>query len=79
MEFGHHVLEGKGVEVRNLKTQIRTQNNSLLFKWLWRFNREENAIWRKTIKEKFGMEDHCITKNPNHSYSISNGKYIRRM
>lgn len=30
-------------------------NKALLCKWLWRFGREVNCIWRKVIVSRYGL------------------------
>lgn len=39
-----------GLGIRDLITI----NDSLLCKWLWRYSVEQNAMWRRLIKEKYG-------------------------
>lgn len=39
-----------GLGIRNLKTM----NDALLTKWLWRYGEEKSSLWRKIIYEKFG-------------------------
>ncbi|XP_060190109.1 uncharacterized protein LOC132619168 [Lycium barbarum] len=43
-----------GLVIKNL----RKQNQSLLIKWLWRYSNEDQSLWKKVIKEKYG-EDHA--------------------
>lgn len=31
-------------------------NRALLRKWLWRFGREENHLWRRVIVAKYGLD-----------------------
>ena len=40
-----------GLGIRNL----RSKKKALLFKWLWRFPNEQEALWAKVIKTKFGL------------------------
>ena len=42
-----------GLGVRNLKVH----NNSLLTKWLWRYNLEDQALWKELVQHKYGQED----------------------
>lgn len=39
-----------GMGIRDL----RKQNNSLLMKWLWRYNEEGQALWKDVIRTKYG-------------------------
>ncbi|XP_075091548.1 uncharacterized protein LOC142171749 [Nicotiana tabacum] len=64
-----------GVGVRNL----RMQNKSLLMKWLWRFTREDQALWRKVIKAKYGKEGFWMTKQVNNAYGTSLWRTIRNL
>lgn len=63
----HGCKEGKGYKLVNWQTtmrsieqgglgirNLRAQNNSLLTRWLWRYNKEDHAIWREVIRHKFG-------------------------
>lgn len=34
--------------------RIKEINRALLTKWLWRFENEENSLWRKIITDKYG-------------------------
>ena len=34
---------------------LRNKNKALLFKWLWRFPNEQEALLAKVIKSKFGL------------------------
>ena len=40
-----------GLGIRNLRSKYK----ALLFKWLWRFPNEQEALWAKVIKSKFGL------------------------
>ena len=60
-EFKHHLVGwGKictpkqmgGLGVRNLVPF----NQTLLGKWLWRFEIEVNKVWRRVLVAKYGME-----------------------
>jgi hypothetical protein len=35
---------------------VEVTNRALLGKWLWRFGREENHLWRRVIVAKYGIE-----------------------
>ncbi|KAG5598573.1 hypothetical protein H5410_029943 [Solanum commersonii] len=43
-----------GLGIRNLNTD----NQSLLMKWLWRYNLEPYSLWRNVIHDKYGQDDH---------------------
>lgn len=45
--------EGGGVETRCLKAM----NKALLCKWLWRFEKEPECLWRQVVAAKFGEVD----------------------
>jgi hypothetical protein len=36
--------------------KVAVTNRALLGKWLWRFGREENHLWRRVIVAKYGLE-----------------------
>ena len=42
-----------GLAIQNL----RYFNEALLGKWLWRFGYEREALWRRVIKVKYGVEE----------------------
>ncbi|XP_026450690.1 uncharacterized protein LOC113350786 [Papaver somniferum] len=57
-----------GLGVKNLKIM----NQALLCKWSWRFAKEEDAMWRKIVAEKYGTGDvQWMAKVPNCSYGSS--------
>ena len=35
--------------------RLKEKNQALLFKWLWRFPLEQDSIWAKVIRSKFGV------------------------
>ena len=53
-----------GLGVRNLKVH----NNSLLTKWLWRYNLEDQALWKELIQHKYGQEDQWWSKEVTETY-----------
>ncbi|XP_019241886.1 PREDICTED: uncharacterized protein LOC109221911 [Nicotiana attenuata] len=53
-----------GLGIRNL----RLHNRTLLFKWLWRYNHEQQALWRKVIEAKYGQDSQWCTKRVTSSY-----------
>ncbi|WMV46335.1 hypothetical protein MTR67_039720 [Solanum verrucosum] len=59
--------------IRNLKLQ----NRSLLMKWLWRFASQEQALWKETIKARFGMENKWTTYMPTQPYGTGVWRSIR--
>ncbi|WMV37516.1 hypothetical protein MTR67_030901 [Solanum verrucosum] len=60
-----------GQGVRNLKTQ----NQCLLMKWLWRLASNEQALWKEVIQAKYEMEDHWSTSMVTNTYGL--GRTIR--
>ncbi|WMV40391.1 hypothetical protein MTR67_033776 [Solanum verrucosum] len=64
-----------GLGIRNLKIQ----NQSLLMKWLWRFASEEQALWKETIKARFGMENLWITNLSTQPYGSGIWRSIRNL
>lgn len=40
---------------------LRRRNNSLLMKWLWRFNGEQHALWKEVFISKYGQTGQCLT------------------
>ena len=50
-----HAKEKGGLGIGNLEKR----NKAFLIKWLWRFPKEEQSLWHKVIKSKFGI-------HPNH-------------
>lgn len=57
----------EGLGVRNLKTQ----NQSLMMKWLWRLASSEQALWKELIKQKYEMEGHWTIKLVTSTYGTS--------
>lgn len=43
--------------------RIKQMNVSLLLKWWWRFGKEKNALWRKSIAAKYKMEGELVAKD----------------
>ncbi|WMV18045.1 hypothetical protein MTR67_011430 [Solanum verrucosum] len=64
-----------GLGIRNLKIQ----NQSLLMKWLWRFASQEQALWKETIKARFGMENLWITNLSTQPYGSGVWRSIRNL
>ncbi|XP_060216293.1 uncharacterized protein LOC132643774 [Lycium barbarum] len=46
-------------------------------KWLWRYSNEDQTLWKKVIKEKYGEEDAWKTKIINTVYGVSVWRTIR--
>ena len=36
---------------------LRVMNEALKTKWLWRFAKEDNAMWKNVIKAKYGIDN----------------------
>ena len=53
------------------------QNRSLLMKWLWSFASHEQALWKKTIKTRFGMENKWTAYMPTQPYGTGVLRSIR--
>ncbi|OIT06900.1 clip-associated protein [Nicotiana attenuata] len=64
-----------GLGIKNL----RKQNKCLLMKWLWRFPKEEQTLWGKVIKAKYGKEGFWMTKEVKNPYGISLWRSIRNL
>lgn len=48
-----------GLGIRN----IREMNDTLLFKWWWRYGVEKEALWRKVINSKYKPNSSCWLPN----------------
>ena len=46
------LIANGGLEIRKLTTF----NKALLGKWLWRFGKEEDRLWRRVVASKYGVE-----------------------
>ena len=57
-----------GLGVGNLERR----NKSLLFKWLWRFPLETDALWYAVIKSKYGLHDNQWDSGINHLVTYRN-------
>ncbi|KAK2651472.1 hypothetical protein Ddye_011328 [Dipteronia dyeriana] len=40
--------------------KIRDKNQSMLTKWIWRFGRDENGLWRRVIRSKYKVHDRSL-------------------
>ena len=47
-----------GLGIRNLFNQSK----SLMIKWLWKFNNEEQSYWKEVIKAKYEEVDNWMSK-----------------
>ncbi|KAK3206977.1 hypothetical protein Dsin_021023 [Dipteronia sinensis] len=45
--------------------KMQEKNKSLLTKWIWRFGKEENALWRRVICSKYGVAKSLLLWNWN--------------
>lgn len=64
-----------GLCIKNLKSQ----NQSSMLKWLWRFVSHEESLWKEVIKEKYDMEGKWTTKTVEGPYGVSLWKSIRNL
>ena len=66
-------IQSGGLAIQNLRYFIE----ALLGKWLWRFGYEREALWRRVIRIKYGVEegDWCSNFVPD-SYGVSLWKTI---
>lgn len=61
-------MERGGLGIRDL----RDLNRALLAKWLWRYGKEPNALWRKVIDAKYKAHEFgWFSKEPRGSYGCS--------
>jgi hypothetical protein len=68
-------VQNGGLGIRNL----RSFNQALLGKWLWRFATERDALWRKVVEVKYGsMAGGWCTNQVMRSYGVGVWKHIRR-
>ena len=57
---------------------LRSFNSALLSKWLWRYDLETNALWRRVIKAKYGkVWGGWCTKKMKSAYGVSLWRFIR--
>ncbi|XP_026448108.1 uncharacterized protein LOC113348517 [Papaver somniferum] len=48
---------------------LKKMNQALLSKWLWRFAKEDDVLWRNIIAEKYGIDGvEWLSKTPNGSF-----------
>ena len=68
-------LQFGGLGIRNL----RTFNQALLGKWLWRYGRETTRLWRWVIETKYGNDwEGWRTKEVSNPYGVSLWRTIRQ-
>lgn len=58
--------------------RIRTTNKTLLSKWLWRFGRERENLWRQVIASKYGSVSDWEAKSSMHPYGCGCWKAIMK-
>ncbi|WMV55131.1 hypothetical protein MTR67_048516 [Solanum verrucosum] len=88
----HGCKEGKGYKLVNWQTtmhnreqgglgfrNLRAQNNSLLVKWIWRYNREDHALWREVIRHNFGELNPWCTNMSTDTNGVGVWKTIRAL
>jgi len=63
-----------GLGVRNLKI-----HNNLLTKWLWRYNLEDQALWKELIQHKYGQEDQWCSEEVTETYGVGVWRTIRNL
>ena len=59
---GDHLVAWKEVSRPKCKGGLgigssKEKNKVLLFKWIWRFPNEQESLWAKVIKSKFGLQN----------------------
>lgn len=64
-----------GLGIRNL----RLQNNSLLMKWLWRYNEEDIAIQKEVTVAKFGELNPWCTEIVTEPFGVGVWRKIRAL
>ncbi|KAG2724060.1 hypothetical protein I3760_01G000400 [Carya illinoinensis] len=58
--------------------KLRTFNRALLGKWLWRYHREPEALWKLVIESKYGDSwGGWSTKEVREAHGVSLWKHIR--
>ena len=75
MDGGSNSKRCGGLGVRNLKMH----NNSLHTKWLWRYNLEDQALWKELIQNKYGQEDQWCSEEVTETYSVGVWRTIRNL
>ncbi|CAN4076914.1 unnamed protein product [Withania somnifera] len=84
--------EGKGIHLFKWKTtQLNTlseglgiknlglHNKFLLSKWLWRFGKDEQALWKDVITNRYGQSDNWSTDVVTTGYEVSIWRLVRNL
>lgn len=53
---------------------LRIHNECLLIKWLWRYVKEEQALWREVRHHKYGQDSQWCTNEVTMPYRVSTWK-----
>lgn len=61
--------------MRNLKLQ----NESLLTKWFWRNNQEDQALWKEVIQHRYGQEGQWCSNVVAGTYGVGVCRTIRNL
>lgn len=64
-----------GLGIRDL----RKHNNSLLMKWLWRYNKEGQALWKEMIRCKYGEDGNWCSNVSVDTYGVGVWRTIRNL
>ncbi|KAH0751395.1 hypothetical protein KY285_004543 [Solanum tuberosum] len=64
-----------GLGIKNLGLQ----NRCLLSKWLWRFGKEGQALWKDVIVSKYGQTDSWTSNTVTSTYGVSVWRSIRNL
>jgi hypothetical protein len=68
-------IQNGGLAIKNL----RLFNQALLGKWIWRFGKERDHLWRKVIEAKYGWDrGGWCSKKVNSPYGVSLWKTISK-
>lgn len=57
----------------------RENNRSLMMKWLYRFNPDDNQLWKQVIKAKYGEEGQWTTKEVTTPYGCKIWRSVRNL
>lgn len=84
--------EGKGIHLVKRQTaqlskkagglgikNLGLQNKCLLSKWLWRFSKEDHALWNEVVISKYGQSDQWASNIVTSTYGISVWRSIRNL
>lgn len=72
---GFHLVKWKAITVNKKKgglgiRDLKMQSKALKLKWLWRYTKEDQMLWRRAINAKY-EEDKWMTKEINTPYGLS--------